>query len=108
MVTARRKLRTGWLSVVSFATAICLATLVTVVGFSGPAGAAPKPTPAQAAKMLAKLNHRATKLGQQYAVVIQRLVLANQRLKFRKKQTAAYRVTFDTMRKRVAQLAAIQ
>ena len=108
MVTLRRKLKAGWLSVVSLATAVCLATLVTLVGFSGPAGAAPKPTPAQAQKLLAKLNREATKLGHQYAHVIQRLVLANQRLKFVKKQTASYRVTFDAMRRHVAKLAAIQ
>ncbi len=107
MVTARRKLRAGWLSMVSLATAICLATLVTAVGFSGPAGAAPKPTPAQAQKMLAKLNREATKLGQQYAVVVQHLVLANQQMSFLKKQTASYRSTFDVMRKHVAQLAAV-
>ena len=107
MVTARRKLKAGWLSMVSVATALCLATLVTVVGFSGPAGAAPKPTPAQAQKMLAELNREATKLGQQYAEVVQQLVLANQRMKFLKKQTASYRTAFDAMRKQVAKIAAV-
>lgn len=107
MVTARRKLKAGWRSMVSLATAVCLATLVTVAGFSGPAGAAPKPTPTQAQKMLAKLNREATKLGRQYAGVLEQLVLANQRMKFLKKQTASYRTTFDAMRKHVAKLAAV-
>jgi murein DD-endopeptidase MepM/ murein hydrolase activator NlpD len=107
MVTARRRLKAGWLGVVSFVTMACLVALVTVVGISGPAGASPKPTPAQAQKMLAKLNREATKLGRQYADVIQRLVLANQRLKFLQKQVASYRTTFDSMREHVAKLAAV-
>ena len=105
MVTARRKLMAGWLSVASLATTVSLATVVTLVGFGGSAGAAPKPTPAQAQKMLVKLNREATKLGQQYADVVQQLVLANQRLRFLKKQMAASRVTFDAMRQHVAKLA---
>jgi murein DD-endopeptidase MepM/ murein hydrolase activator NlpD len=107
MVTVRRKLKAGWLSVISLAATVSLATLVTVVGFSGPAGAAPKPTPAQAQKMLVKLNREATKLGQQYAQVVQQLVLANQRMRFLKKQTGSYRAAFDAMRKQVARLAAV-
>ena len=107
MVMTRRKLKTVWFSMVSLAAAVCLATMVTVVGFSGPAGAAPKPTPGQAQKMLAKLDREATKLGKQYAGVVQQLVLANQRLKFLKKQSASYRATFDAMRKQVARLAAV-
>ena len=78
-----------------------------MVGLSGSAGAAPAPTPAQAQKMLAQLNREATKLGQQYAEVVQRLVLANQRLKFLNKQTGFYRATFDTMRRKVARLAVV-
>src|SRR5215475_10615559 len=107
MVTARRKLKAGWPGVVSLATAISLAALVTVASPSGPAGATSKPTPAQAKKILAKLNHEATKLGRQYADVLQRLVLANQRQKFLKTQTASYRARFDAMRKHVAQIAAV-
>jgi murein DD-endopeptidase MepM/ murein hydrolase activator NlpD len=107
MVTAKCKLKAGWRSVLSLATTVSLVTLVTVVGFSGPAGAAPQPTPAQAEKMLVKLNREATKLGQQYAHVVQQLVLANQRMSFLKKQTAAARVTFDAMRQHVAKLAVI-
>ncbi len=106
MVTTSRKLKVGWLRTVSLATAVSLATLVTVVGLSGSAGAAPAPTPAQARKMLAQLNREATKLGRQYAGVVQQLVFANQRLKFLNKQTAFYRATFDAMRKKVAKLAA--
>ena len=101
MVTTSRKLKIRWLSTVS------LATLVTVVGLSGSAGAAPQPSPAQAQKMLARLNAEATKLGQQYAEVIQQLTLANQRLKFLYKLTGSYRDTFDAMRKQVAKLAAV-
>ena len=101
MVTTSRKLKIRWISTVS------LATLVTVVGLSGSAGAAPPPTPAQAQKMLAQLNAEATKLGQQYADVIQQLALANQRLKFLNKLAGSYRATFDAMRKQVARLAAI-
>jgi murein DD-endopeptidase MepM/ murein hydrolase activator NlpD len=93
--------------VVSFATAVSLAMLVAVAGASGPAGAAPHPTPKQALKILAKLNREASKLGREYAEVVQRLVLANQRLKFLKKQTAVYRADFDAMRKHVAKLAAV-
>lgn len=96
-----RKLNIRWLSAVS------LATLVTVVGLSGSAGASPPPTAAQAQKMLAQLNAKATKLGQQYAEVIQRLTLANQRLKFLNKQTGVYRTTFDAMRIQVARLAVV-
>ena len=101
MVTTSRKLKARWLSTVS------LAVLVTVVGLSGSAGAAPAPTPAQAQKMLAQLNREATKLGHQYAKVIQKLVFANQRLKFLEKQTGVYRTAFDAMRKQVARLAAV-
>lgn len=107
MVTTRRKLKAGWRSVVSLATAVSLATLITVAGFSGPAGAAPKPTHAQAQKMVAKLNREATKLGRQYADVVQQLVLANQRQKFLMHQTASYRAAFDAMRKQVAKIAAV-
>jgi murein DD-endopeptidase MepM/ murein hydrolase activator NlpD len=99
MVTTSRKLRTRWLSMVS------LAALVAVFGLSGPAGAAPPPTPAQARKELAQLNAKATALGRQYADVIQQLALANQQLEFLEKQTRAYRVIFDAMRKQVARLA---
>ncbi len=101
MVMTSRKLKIQWLSAVS------LAILVTVVGLSGSAGAAPQPTPAQAQKMLARLNAEATKLGQQYAQVIQQLTLANQRLRFLNKLTGSYRDTFDAMRQQVAKLAAI-
>jgi len=107
MVTTRRKLKANWPSAVSLATTVSLVTLVTVVGLSGPAGAAPKPTPAQAQKMLAKLNREATKLGRQYADVVQQLVLANQRQKFLMRQTASYHAAFDAMRKRVAKIAAV-
>ncbi len=100
MVTTSRKLKVGWVSAVS------LATLLTVIGLSGSAGAAPAPTPAQAQKMLAELNERATKLGQQYGVVIQHLTAANQRLKLLDKQTGFYRTAYDSMRKQIAKLAA--
>ncbi|HEX9031501.1 MAG TPA: hypothetical protein VF834_06615, partial [Streptosporangiaceae bacterium] len=99
LVTTSRKLRIRWLSMV------CLAALVAVVGLSGPAGAAPQPTPTQARKELAQLNAKATTLGRQYADVIQQLALANQQLEFLEKQTRAYRVIFDAMRKQVARLA---
>jgi hypothetical protein len=102
-----RKLKAGWFSMVSLATAVSLATLVTVIGLSGPAAASPPPTPAQAQKMLAQLNREATKLGHQYTDVVQQLVFANQRLKFLKLQTGAFRVTFDAMRKQVAKLAIV-
>jgi len=101
MVTTDRKLKIRWLSTV------IVATLVTVVVLSGSAGAAPAPTPAQAQKMLAQLNNKATKLGQQYAEVIQRLTLADQRLKLISKQTGFYRTNYDAMRKQIAKLAAI-
>src|SRR5262252_7831435 len=101
MVTTSRTLKIRLLSVVS------VAALVAVVGLSGPAGAAPQPTPAQAQKELAQLNAKATKLGRQYAAVVRRLALANQQLAFLQKQTGAYRATFDAMRKRVAKLAAV-
>jgi murein DD-endopeptidase MepM/ murein hydrolase activator NlpD len=107
IVTTRRKRKVGWPGVVSIATSVSLATLVTLVSVSGPAGAAPQPTPAQAQKILAELNREATKLGRQYAVVIQQLVLANQRLAMLRQQTASYHATFDAMRKRVARLAAV-
>ena len=101
MVTTSRSLKIRWLSMVG------LAALVAVVGLGGSAGAAPSPTPAQAQKELAALNAKATKLGRQYADVIQRLALANQQLKFLKEQTGAYRATFDAMRKKVAKLAVV-
>ena len=101
IVTAGRKLKAGWLGAVS------LATVVTLIGLGGPAGAAPHPTPAQAQKMLAQLNAKATKLGQQYAAVIQQLTQADQRLTLLNKQTGAYRAVFDAMRKQVARLAAV-
>ncbi len=101
MVTTSRKLKILWISTVS------LATVVTVVGPSGSAGATPPPTAKQAQKMLVQLNAEATKLGQQYADVIQQLALANQRVKFLSKVAGSYRATFDAMREQVARLAAI-
>ncbi len=105
MVTISRKLKVGWLSTVSLATTVLLAALVTAVGLSGPAGAAPPPTPAQAQKMLVQLNQEATSLGQQYAKVVQQLVFANQWLTVINKQTAVYRAAVDAMRMQVAKLA---
>jgi murein DD-endopeptidase MepM/ murein hydrolase activator NlpD len=107
IVTTSRKLKVGWLSTVSLATTVSFAILVIVVGLSGSAGATSAPTPAQAQKMLAQLNREATKLGHQYAKVIQQLVLANQRLKFLEKETGVYRTAFDAMRKQVARIAAV-
>ena len=101
MVTVSRKVRFGVLGTVS------LATFVTVGGLSGPAGAAPAPTPAQAQKMLAELNHKATELGQQYADVLQRLALAKQRLKSISEQSKIYRAAFSVVRAKVARLAVI-
>jgi murein DD-endopeptidase MepM/ murein hydrolase activator NlpD len=102
-----RKLTAGWLGKASLALTVSLATLVTMVGLSGSAGAAPAPTPAQAHKMLVQLNREATKLGKQYAEVIQRLVFANQQMNYLKKQTAFYRATFNGLRKKVAKLAVV-
>ena len=101
MVTTSRKHKIRWLSAVS------VVALVALVALSGSAGAAPQPTPAQAHKELVQLNAKATKLGRQYADVVQQLALANQRLAFLKQQTGAYNVTFEAMRKQVAKLAAV-
>ena len=101
MVTTSRRLKIRWLSMVS------LAALVAVFSLGGSAGAAPSPTPAQAQKELAALNAKATKLGRQYANVIQQLALANQQLKSLKAQTGGYRATFDAIRKQVAKLAVV-
>ena len=106
-VTTSCKRRAGRLSAVVVAATVSLATLAAVIGFGGPAGAAPQPTPAQARKMLARLNRDATKLGRQYAKVTQQLVLANQRMAALDKQTAFYRATFETVRKKVAKLAVV-
>ncbi len=99
MVTTSRKLTIRWLSMVS------LAALVAVVGLSGPTVAAPRPTPTPAQQVLVELNAMATKLGQQYADLVQQSALANQQLEFLKEQTGAYRATFDAERKQVARLA---
>ncbi len=107
MPTTSRKLKVRWRSAVSLAITVSFAALVTVGGFSGPAGAAPRPTPTQAKKMLARLNKEATKLGQQYAKVVQQLVFADQRMKFLKKQAAYYRAPVDAMRTQIARLAAV-
>jgi murein DD-endopeptidase MepM/ murein hydrolase activator NlpD len=107
MAKTSRKLKGRWRSAVSLAAAISLAALVTMGGSSGPAGAAPRPTPAQAKKMLARLNAEATKLGHQYARVVQQLVFADQRMKFLKKQAAYYRAPVDAMRQQIARLAAV-
>ncbi len=107
MVTVIRKLKIGWLSTVSLATTVLLAALITPVGLSEPAGAVPPPTPAQAQKMLDRLNAEATRLGQQYAQVIEQLVFANQWLKVLNRQVAVYRAAVDTMREQVAKLAVI-
>jgi hypothetical protein len=101
LVKASRKLKISWLIVVS------LATLATVVGLSGSAGASPPPTPAQAQKMLAEINAKATRLGRQYSKVVQQLAIADQRMKFLEKETKTYRAGFDGMRKQVAKLAVI-
>jgi murein DD-endopeptidase MepM/ murein hydrolase activator NlpD len=105
MVTISRRLKVGWLSMVSLATVVLLAALVTAAGLSGPAGAAPPPTAAQAQKMLVQLNEEATKLGRQYANVVQQLVFANQWLKAVNRQGAVYRRAVDAMRRQVANLA---
>src|ERR1700730_1228119 len=105
MVTISRKLKAGRLSTVSLATTVLLAALVTPVDLSGPAGAAPPPTAAQAQTMLAQLNEEATKLGRQYAQLVQQLVFTNQSLKILNKQTAVYRATVDAMRRQYAKLA---
>ena len=105
MVTTSRKVKAGWLSTVSLAATVLLAALVTAVGLSGQAGAAPPPTPAQAQKMLARLNEEATRLGQQYAKVVQQLVFEDQWLQVLHKQTAVYSAAVDAMRKQVAELA---
>ena len=104
MVTISRRLKVGWLGTVSIAITVLLAALVTPVGFSGPAGAAPPPTPAQAQKLLDQLNREATKLGQQYAKVIQQVVFANQWLRAVSRQTAVYREAADALRRQVAKL----
>jgi hypothetical protein len=101
MVTTSRRLKIRWLSMVT------LAALVAVFSLGGSAGAAPSPTPAQVRKELAALNAKATKLGRQYADVIQQLALANQQLKSLKAQTGGYRATFDAIRKQVAKLAVV-
>jgi murein DD-endopeptidase MepM/ murein hydrolase activator NlpD len=100
MITTSRKLKVVLCMVI-------LATLLTQVGPSRSAGAAPATTPAQAQRELAQLNAKATRLGKAYAKVVQRLVLADQQLKFLNKQTASYRAAFDAMRKQVAKFAAV-
>jgi len=105
MAMISRKLKTGWLTTVSLATAVLLAALFTSIGLGGPAGATPPPTAAQAQKMLAQINEEATKLGQQYASVVQQLVNARQWQEVLKKQTAVYGAAVDAMRQQVAKLA---
>jgi murein DD-endopeptidase MepM/ murein hydrolase activator NlpD len=100
-----RKVKAGWLATVSVAATIMLAAVVVAVGLSGSAGAAPPLTPARAQKLLVRLNEEATKLGQQYAEVVQQLVSANQWLRVIGKQTAVYRATANAMRRQVAKLA---
>src|SRR5258708_23426527 len=105
MVTTSRKVKAGWLSTVSPGAWVAVSARVTAVGLSGQAGAAPPPTPAQAQKMLARLNEEATRLGQQYAKVVQQLVFEDQWLQVLHKQTAVYSAAVDAMRKQVAELA---
>jgi len=105
MIRISRQRKVSRLGTAILATIVLLAALVTPVGLSGSAGASPPPTPAQAQRMLVQLNDEATKLGQQYAAVIQQLVFANQWLQVRRKQTAIYRATVDAMRKQIARLA---
>jgi murein DD-endopeptidase MepM/ murein hydrolase activator NlpD len=110
MAMTRHKFKSGWRRSISLATTISLVTVVAVVGLggssAGAARAAAPPTGSQARKELTHLNNLATKLGEQYGKLEQRLVLADQRLKFLYKQTSYYRATFDSMRKQVARLAA--
>ncbi len=105
VITMSRKVKAGWLSMVSVATAVLLAALVSAVGLSGPAGAAPPPTPAQAQKLLVQLNEEATRLGQQYANVVQQVVVQDQWLQVLHRQTAVYSAAVDAMRKQLARLA---
>jgi murein DD-endopeptidase MepM/ murein hydrolase activator NlpD len=107
MDTTGRKRRVGWRGAVCLATTVILMALIAVVGLSGPAGAAPQPSPAQAQKMLARLNAQATRLGRQYARLVQQLVLADQRLQFLNQQTAAYRAADNAIRSKVAKLAVV-
>ena len=100
-----RKLKVGWLSTVTLATVVLLVALVTPVGFSTPAGATPPPTAAHAQKILAQINRLATKLGLQYAALVQQQVQANQWLQVLHKQTAVYGAAVEAMRRQIAKLA---
>jgi len=102
-----RKLKARRRIALSIATMVSVAALVAAGGAGGPAAAAPRLTPAQARKMLARLNADATRLGLQYAKVVQRLVFADQRLKLLEKQAALYRAPVDAMRKQIARLAVV-
>ncbi|HUJ06209.1 MAG TPA: C40 family peptidase [Streptosporangiaceae bacterium] len=98
---AKSRVRAGLLIACS------LATAAAVVGIGGSAAAAPMPTVAQVQQRLAKLEAKASKLGQQYDQVLQELSLANQRLSLLNRETARFRGTFDSMRQQIGRLAAV-
>lgn len=81
------------------------AVLVAVT--AGSARAVPQPTVTEVQHQLAKLNSQESQLGQQYDQVVSQLSTANQRLAGLNQQTAQDQVTFDRMRSRIGQIAAL-
>jgi cell wall-associated NlpC family hydrolase len=99
--SAASKLTIGWIVTISIATA------ASVLGIAGSAGAASTPTATQVKARLAKLETKASRLGQTYDQVKLQLVLANQRLALLTRQTARDRATFNAMREQIGKLAAV-
>jgi len=100
-LSAHSVITRGWVVAAS------LATTAAVFSLGGSATAFPQPTIAQVEHKLSVINNRAARLGQDYDVVLQELVLAKQRLKLLGQETKRYRASFDAIRKQIDRIAIV-
>jgi cell wall-associated NlpC family hydrolase len=76
-----------------------------VIGVSGSAGAAPKPTLSQVQAKVTKLTAEQDRLGEQYDQVQQQLQATTQRLALVNSELAKYNARFNGMRQQIANIA---
>jgi cell wall-associated NlpC family hydrolase len=83
-----------------------LAAVSGLIAYSGAAGAAPKPTLSQVRQQINKLTSQSDQVGQQLDQVTQQLSAASSKLTAVRVEAARDQARFQTMRHKVAQLAA--
>jgi cell wall-associated NlpC family hydrolase len=76
-----------------------------LLGISGSAGAASKPTVSQVRAKLAKLESQSEKLDQQFDQVQEQLATTNKRLSLVDKQESAYNTRFSDLRLQIGRIA---